>query len=154
LGDAPLGRSFPEYLILGQHTSPPESLLEVLFKGRAALHRPSQRGKATIKLQTGYPSEIQPPSFGLGLGEWFHWGLDLLGHLIESFLIQSYIGPLVTPTDQRGASWPPINRVTAGECEVRPWTWMRGNDLWASHLACGSLGACSVHPSLRVRILR
>jgi hypothetical protein len=101
----------------------------------------------------GYPSEIRPP-FGwayvrrlVPLGGSTHWG-----RLIKYFLIRSSIGPLAGLPDQRGLYGHPIGRVSMGECEVQPWTWIRENDLWASILAHGSLGACSVHPSLCVGI--
>lgn len=39
-----------------------------------------------------------------------------------------------------------VSPVSLGECEVRPWTCMRAKDLCVGHLACDSLGACSIHP--------
>jgi hypothetical protein len=76
-------------------------------------------------------------------------GLNPLGHIIESLLdlVSALWSVWLTKEGPRGH---PVSLVTIRECEVRPWTWAQANDLWVGHLACGSLGACSVHSSLYV----
>jgi hypothetical protein len=109
-------------------------------------------GEEVVELQAGYPCETRPSSRRVEswravlLGGSTRWG-----HLIESFLIQFRTSPLIGLADQRGPRGHPVNRVASRVCEVRPWTWRRANDLWVENLACGSLGACSIHPLLYVR---
>ena len=130
---------------------PLEGFFEVLLRGGSSSSNLVNVGKEAIELQTGYPSEIQPPS-----GRERFWrvvplgGSTRWGHLIKSFLIRPCINHLVDLTNHRGACGHLIDWVIIGECEVRPCTWLRANDHYADHLTWGSLGACLYHPLLYV----
>lgn len=92
------------------------------------------------------------PFIGSSFGERFHWGARPARGI-------SFSASLFYPISALRSVWlsgggprgHPVSQVAAGECEIRPSTWDRANDLWAGHLTCDSLGACSAHPLLYVR---
>jgi hypothetical protein len=130
------------------YASPSRRVFWNTFEGRATLLQPSQRTEECRQAARGLSKwDLTTLLLGVVSASGPAEGIPLC----PSF-IRSCIDPLIDLGDQRGLYGHPVRRVPAGECEVRPWTWVWANDLCVGHLACGSLGAYATHTSLYVVI--
>jgi hypothetical protein len=117
-------------LILDMHASPSERPLEVSLSGGPPSTDLIDAEKEVVELRTGYASEIRPPS-GMVRSRWVvplggstRWGISLSPSLFDPILALWSVWPT-----NEGPHGHPISRITAGECEVQPWTWAWAYDL-------------------------
>jgi hypothetical protein len=96
LGGDPLSGWSSKGLILDLHASPVGRPFKVSLREGPPSTDLVSAGKEVVELRTGYPSEIQPPFDSVRSRR-----VVPLGHLIESFLIRSCIGPLAGLTGQQ-----------------------------------------------------